>query len=550
MPKISQYPANSSPDTSFLFLGTDPLDKTEGPTGTTETVSYATLLAPAVRLGGDIGGTVDAPEVLKIQGQAITAPPGGTSDFLRADGAWAVPPGTGGGTVPGMQVIWMDAQGADHTGATSVTSLFNTLLADQAGAPTLFLFGVGTYLWGTAPNSLGKNQSIMGMGSRVTTFTWSGTGPLFTLTEAAVSGTWNGSDNAGDLSGFTISGPYGNAGTAGIKYGALQGLRVDDVGFYGLDGGCVEGYQVTSGVDWAEEAIMTRLDISGCGATSGYVFGFNTTSFDYTAIDAVVVVEANIDILRVQSNAQMQGLKLGLRGNLHGGTSNTGAVIAVERGNSSGTGLIGGAVFEIGMEGDNTSDGGAGNVGHYALYMGSSNSASQVSAGGVFSIFNAGAPCQPVYNPSFLPVSLPPFLNITADSAGNLTMSDGDALVVSGGATEIWAGQVGSALGTVVYCQFGSKWVGVLAAGANALTFSGLNGYGRDLDLLLTQPASGGPSTVTWPSNVKWPGGTAPTLSTAANATDWVRLVFMPQSVAGVSGGYFVGHLVASGYTL
>ena len=39
MPKISTYPANGSPDDSFEFLGTDPLNTTEGPTGTTEKVT-------------------------------------------------------------------------------------------------------------------------------------------------------------------------------------------------------------------------------------------------------------------------------------------------------------------------------------------------------------------------------------------------------------------------------------------------------------------------------------------------------------------------------
>jgi hypothetical protein len=46
---------------------------------------------------GDLGGTAAAPEVVKIQGTPINAPPGGTTAYLRADGTWDVPPGTGGG---------------------------------------------------------------------------------------------------------------------------------------------------------------------------------------------------------------------------------------------------------------------------------------------------------------------------------------------------------------------------------------------------------------------------------------------------------------------
>jgi hypothetical protein len=46
---------------------------------------------------GDLGGTAAGPLVVKIQGTPINASPGGDTAFLRADGTWDVPPGTGGG---------------------------------------------------------------------------------------------------------------------------------------------------------------------------------------------------------------------------------------------------------------------------------------------------------------------------------------------------------------------------------------------------------------------------------------------------------------------
>jgi hypothetical protein len=51
--------------------------------------------------------------------------------------------------------------------------------------------------------------------------------------------------------------------------------------------------------------------------------------------------------------------------------------------------------------------------------------------------------------------------------------------------------------------------------------------------LFLTQGGTGG-KTVSWGSDVDWPGGTPPTLSTAAGATDAVSLVY----IAGVTGYY------------
>ena len=58
-----------------------------------------------------------------------------------------------------------------------------------------------------------------------------------------------------------------------------------------------------------------------------------------------------------------------------------------------------------------------------------------------------------------------------------------------------------------------------------ALTFSNLPSDGSvTLTLIITQDGTGG-KTITWPTGTKWAGGTAPTLSTAANAVDIVTLV-------------------------
>ena len=48
---------------------------------------------------------------------------------------------------------------------------------------------------------------------------------------------------------------------------------------------------------------------------------------------------------------------------------------------------------------------------------------------------------------------------------------------------------------------------------------------GSTITFILVQPAAGS-KTVTWPTNVKWPGGTAPTLTTTANAVDIITLVY------------------------
>ena len=493
MGKVSGYPNNASPSAAFEFLGTDPTNTSEGATGTTETVTLATL-------------------------EALI------------------------GSVPGMQVVWMDAHGADRTGTTSVTSTFNTLLAAQSGNPCVFVFGVGTYKWGTAPSTLTTGQCVIGLGSRVTQFTWSGSGPLF-LINMSTSG-WNGSGNAGELRGFSIVGPFGSGGTAGIKYGAVQGLRLDDIGFYGVDGSCVIGYQVTSGTDWAEESIFTRLDISECGATSKSIFSFSTTSFDYTRIDAVVVVEPNIDIIALSSGALMQGLDLSLRGNLHGGTSNTGAVISMDRASSATASVIGGGHFAVSMECDDSSAGGSGNVGHYLLYMNSSSAASQFQAEGTFFAYNEGS-CvsQGYYNPNTLPCGFSGWTNASNGTAP----AQGDGHVITGGTGHNVAGTPSltlATLGNVIYNQFADTWIVQLASGANAITFNALGAWGCSMKILLVNPASGTASMPTFSGATIYTPSGGWTLATGASKGTLIGVEWY-----GTANNFGTAYVIASGYT-
>lgn len=60
------------------------------------------------------------------------------------------------------------------------------------------------------------------------------------------------------------------------------------------------------------------------------------------------------------------------------------------------------------------------------------------------------------------------------------------------------------------------------------------------LDLVFVQAESGF-NTITWPASVRWPGGTAPTLSTTVGSRDWVTLVRV--------GGLWYGTLVGLNFS-
>lgn len=49
---------------------------------------------------------------------------------------------------------------------------------------------------------------------------------------------------------------------------------------------------------------------------------------------------------------------------------------------------------------------------------------------------------------------------------------------------------------------------------------------GQTINWFLTQDATGS-RTISWPSSFKWPGGTAPALSTAANARDLLVATYL-----------------------
>jgi hypothetical protein len=128
--------------------------------------------------------------------------------------------------------------------------------------------------------------------------------------------------------------------------------------------------------------------------------------------------------------------------------------------------------------------------------------------------------------------------NCTVQAAGGLIISGtgaaSDPFVISVDRTR--ADQDFVVAGPINFSEAGPDAFGVIGLSADASEVvlpSNENGH---LQLLIRQDGTG--NTVTWPAEVKWPGGVAPVLSTTTGNSDWIDLRRV--------GDYWVGRLVAA----
>lgn len=127
-------------------------------------------------------------------------------------------------------------------------------------------------------------------------------------------------------------------------------------------------------------------------------------------------------------------------------------------------------------------------------------------------------------------------------SKWNNTGLQGKAALTTGGGIET-LNALGSGSGTRSINLASGNVVSATLSGNTTFTFTGATaGTACSFGLYLTQDGTGG-RTVTWPLSVKWAGGTAPTLSTAANNVD--ILVF--ETIDG--GTTWYGSLVGANFS-
>ena len=122
---------------------------------------------------------------------------------------------------------------------------------------------------------------------------------------------------------------------------------------------------------------------------------------------------------------------------------------------------------------------------------------------------------------------------VTASYGDNDTSIATTAFVQSAIYTKVADGNSGTAL--TVGWNTGNIHT-VTMTGNCTFTFTAPSPALGALTLVLTQDATGS-RTATWPASVKWPGGTAPTLTTTASKTDVFNFVYDGTNYFGATMG-------------
>jgi hypothetical protein len=228
-------------------------------------------------------------------------------------------------------------------------------------------------------------------------------------------------------------------------------------------------------------------------------------------------------VFSVYNGGQCQGGEYHVRGNLHGGATNTGAIWAVERGNAGGQGYVTNVNLDISMECNDAS----GTAGHYTVWMGADNGTSQFLGNGVLYAYPAGANSQGQHNAGGPIIAIDGRTN--APNGTQMNAGTAHAIIGSTDWDPRFAAFGAPYLGVNIYWELADTQCALLGNGANGtLVFNGTDSFVRKGTLMLKQPAGGAAGTVGWPSDVIWLGGSAPTLSTVNGYTDEFTCKYIP----------------------
>lgn len=395
---------------------------------------------------------------------------------------------------------------ADDTAAIQATIAALPSVSFNIGGGVIYL-PAGTYKI-TSTLSFGQNQSMIGASAGSVNLNYTGNSVCIN-----VLGTGTAPESNGQFVDFTIQGYSGGSSAIGMQVGNMMGTLIERVGIWGFKNiGLYFKNPNTS--TWAEN---NHVDVNLIQCATAVVF--DTYSFDYSVYKFHVVTGPGQSCIALQNGAMMTGCQIQLRGNVNGNpTTNTGAVIAVDRGNTAGTSFMEGCTLDIAVE-----LGGSG-VGPYTILMGANTSNSYISAVGNMWFKDYGSPLFQGFSTAGAELKFAGFLL-------DPVLGSQDAFTIKGGLgrTQYRSLSFTAFNPMYIYPLYGEYQAFTLPNGA--ITISGFweepYATSRQVEILFRQPASGAAGTITWPSNVKWAGGVS-ALSSTNGYVDKVRLTYYP----------------------
>lgn len=295
----------------------------------TNTVTNSNLaqMATLTIKGNNTGGTANAADLTVAQVNAIlpvftsslnglaTASGGGTTNFLRADGTWASPPGATSGTVTSVAMTiptFLSVSGSPITtsgtlavslsgtalpvanGGTGVTTSTGTTNVVLSNSPTLVTPNIGA--------ATGTSLSVTG---QLTSTVATGTAPL------AVTSTTNVTNlNASSLNGATFASP-GPIGSTTPSTGAFTTLSANST---------VSFTNTTTNIT-ANSQTTGTITLGGTAGTGNLSFGSSTAS-QTTKIAGGITASGNTNTLNI-ANAGAAGSTTNITIGSTAGTSTT-----------------------------------------------------------------------------------------------------------------------------------------------------------------------------------------------------------------------------------
>jgi hypothetical protein len=435
------------------------------------------------------------------------------------------------------------AGGADPTGSADSTAAFAAALAalptitifatpPSGGASATFHYGTirlgaGTYKLGptTDIGNLGPFVSVIGPGSQSCKLAYYGTGKCLSLRS-----TIKPSDDTfddleafgGSLNGFTVDGTNAGNGAVGLDYGDLEGGSLGpDLYVQNFAGTGSAGIDFNNVVAWTEN-IYGRAVIRNCTNSVKFRVNGGDDSFEYNDLTFKVYALANQNGVVLSGGANYSNGSLKLRANhLLSGSAQSSAALTVT-GQDGVTSLWSQFSFcrlDVQAETD-----GSGAFGPTTVSFG-----------------NAGA--NAVYN----------CVGILSFGGANWTLSNWSVANSFAAGNFFFMGEVNGDTNIAPSVHGSTAFVGALIYGTSILFQNGGMPLGQGdflpctlnqnmtvafqnttagpqrKTIVITQAASGGPYTVTWPANgsptttspnIIWPGGMAPQMSSAPGAVD------------------------------